>query len=247
MGRSVTSCAARLCLVLGATTFSFASPVTFTDETEFHNALGNVTLHIESFEGGPQNATQLSFPTVNLQCTTPDGCNATLETSTLLPTDGDQGVHFGADDTITIRWDRPVTAFGLDVSDLGTNGASDLILIINGVTIYILNNYSDVPGGTVFIGAIDPQGILTVRVTAQRSDPNNTPDEIYVDRLQTLPAGPGLGGRRWNTYGIYGGERAPDFDLEEVEEAAETPEPSATWLMLAGLGALGAGRKLRHR
>jgi hypothetical protein len=42
-----------------------------------------------------------------------------------MPTDGSLGVFFATPDTITFALNAPVNAFGIDVSDLGTVGATD--------------------------------------------------------------------------------------------------------------------------
>lgn len=232
MGRSVTTYIVGFGFVLAAMP-ACATPITFTDEASFLAALGDPNLRIESFETS-SGTSPISFPTVTVQCSAPGTCDS-FGTSTLQPTLGNQGVEFSTPGTITLSWSIPVTAFGLDLRDLGTTGPTDLVLVINGNTIYVLTNHTGSPGGKVFIGVIDSDYIYSAQLFA-----SNDKDGVYMDRLQTQP----------EVYGIFGGERAPDFDevKEETDsqEPAVTPEPAATWLMLAGLGGLGLKRRLRR-
>jgi hypothetical protein len=239
----MTSCALKLCFVLAAVNAN-AAPITYTDEAAFHTALGDVPMHIENFETSPAGSNPMIFPTVSVTCTAPSECSGSMVTSTLLPTDGDQGVKFASPDAIQLSWAEPVMAFGLDIRDLGTTGLTDLVLIINGRYTIVVRNFSGAPGEQIFVGAIDPYGIRTVQIIASDLD------GIFVDHLQTLPLDGALRNNRPSGEGIYGGERASDEVwarvLAETEAAAEAPEPVTTWLMAAGLAGILACRKLRR-
>ncbi len=180
-----------MCFALAmAISSCYATPVTFTSEVLFDQALGGTPqLDIESFESVPSGPDpMLHFPSVSVGCNGGTTCGSFFGTSTLMPTDGTLGVRFSGTDTLTFSWDTPIAVFAIDVRDLGTNGPTDLIITVNGKdgskkTITVYSNYTGSSGNTVFVGILDDEGISSISITTTAAG-----DGIYVDRLQTLAA-----------------------------------------------------------
>ena len=104
----------------------FATNV-YTDEATFITDVGAEPVTFESFESTPtgDSTTTLAFPTADLSCDGSAWCSDFFGVSTLMPTDGSQGVYFATPDSVTFTFATPITAFAIDVGDLGTRGATD--------------------------------------------------------------------------------------------------------------------------
>jgi hypothetical protein len=189
MARSLAQSAVKVCILLAAAISSCrATPVTFTNETLFDEAIGGNTLSKESFESVPSSSDPFTFPTVKVSCTGGSTCTDFFGPSMLMPSDGTRDVRFSGTDTLTFSWDTPITVFAIDIRDLGTNGPTDLIVTITRVdgtkeVVTVFSNYTGAKGNTLFLGILDDEGIASLSVTSTAPG-----DGIYLDRLQTAEA-----------------------------------------------------------
>ncbi len=172
-----------LALTLSFTVNSTVAAMTYTDEVAFTEALGGTVTTIESFETSPTdiNATPLTFPTVDVSCDGSAWCSDFFGISTMMPTDGAQGVYFATPDSITFTFAAPVTAFAFDVGDLGTQGATDLsVTLSNGNSATLFTGYTGTSFSQAFIGLIDSTEFTSITFHGTVPD-----DGIYFDRMQT--------------------------------------------------------------
>ncbi len=176
-----------MCFLLAAAISScVATPITFTNETLFNEALGGTQVAVESFESVPSSMDPMTFPSVRVGCIGGATCSTFFGSSTLMPTDGTMDIRFSGTDALTFSWDEPIFVFAIDIRDLGTNGATDLIITITGMNgtkrvITVFSNYTGTSGNKLFLGVLDDEGIASISITS------TTPgDGIYLDRLQTL-------------------------------------------------------------
>lgn len=169
--------AASLSFVMG----NALATTSYTDETAFSAALGAVPITVESFESTPSgSATLLLFPTVNVSCSGGSWCPGFFGITDLMPTDGNQGVFYATPDAITFTFATPVTAFGIDVGDLGTAGATNFYAnLSNGHTASFFTSHTGADFDQLFTGVIDSKPFTSV--TFYSTAPN---DGIYFDRMQ---------------------------------------------------------------
>ncbi len=172
--------------LIGIASSAFAT-ISYSDEAAFTAGVGGAPIAMESFEsitGG--NGTSLAFPTVDVSCDGGAWCSSFFGVSPILPTDGSQGVFFATPDSITFTFATPITAFAIDVGDLGTQGPTDFSATLsNGNEITFLSGYSGSSFDQLFIGLID--NIEFTSITFHGSMPD---DGIYFDRMQTALAIP---------------------------------------------------------
>lgn len=157
--------------------------ITYNDEASFSEALGGTSTVIESFEepSTDTDMTPLSFPTADIACDGSTWCSDFFGTSPLMPTDGSQGVYFATPDSITFTFSSPITAFAVDIGDLGTRGATDLsVTLSNGNSTTLLTEYTGSSYSQTFIGLIDDVEFTTITFHGTVAD-----DGIYFDRMQT--------------------------------------------------------------
>ena len=123
----------RTFLALGAVVALFAgaasaAPTAYTSDAAW-TAAAPGALTLQSFEGAPTGtATSLNFGNVNFHCTGLTFCTTSFGRTLLFATDGDYSVFFATPDTATFTFNSAITAFGIDVIDLGTNGATDFFI-----------------------------------------------------------------------------------------------------------------------
>lgn len=155
---------------------------TYLDEASFTSALNGTTTVLESFEEAPaDNTSPLVFPTVEVSCDGSAWCSGFFGTSTVMPTDGSFGVYFSTPDSITFTFSSPITAFAIDVGDLGTRGATDFSATLsNGNSATLFTGYTGTPDNQAFIGLIDTAEFTSI--TFQGSAPD---DGVYFDSMQT--------------------------------------------------------------
>ncbi len=153
----------------------------YTDESAFTTALGATPIIVESFESTPSGSvTSLIFPTVSVSCSGGSWCPGFFGVSDLMPTDGSQGVFYATPDAITFTFVTPVTAFGIDVGDLGTAGATSFYASLsNGHTASFFTNHTGAGFDQLFAGVIDSKPFTSI--TFFGTAPN---DGIYFDRMQ---------------------------------------------------------------
>jgi hypothetical protein len=211
-----------MCLIFAlAMPSCFGSPITFTNEYVFDDYLPTTPINVESFEDTHSSFDPLMLSTVQVDCTTADGVGCSpgsLTLSSNMPTDQSQGLRFSGTDKINFSWDVPITVFTIDVRNLGVNGPADLIVIVNGQKMTIFSNYTGDNGNTLFFAIEDPDGIRTLSIMATGDTGN-----IYLDRMMTAAM--------------------PESDPSDTA----IPEPTTAGLLLSGLAALLAKRKLRLR
>ncbi|MBL8498072.1 PEP-CTERM sorting domain-containing protein [Nitrosomonas sp. JL21] len=167
---------------LSSVTGSAFATMTYLDEASFTSALGGATTTLESFEEPPvDNSSPLVFPTVEVSCDGSEWCSGFFGTSTVMPTDGSFGVYFSTPDSITFTFSSPITAFAIDVGDLGTRGATDFSATLsNGNSATLFTGFTGTPDNQAFVGLIDTTEFTSI--TFQGSAPN---DGIYFDSMQT--------------------------------------------------------------
>lgn len=170
--------AASLSFTVGS---AFATTSSYTNEAAFSAALGATPVTLESFESAPGgSATSLIFPTVDVSCSGSTYCPGFFGVSSLMPTDGSQGVFYATPDTITFTFAAPVNAFGINVGDLGTVGATDFSATLsNGDAATFFTGYSGISYGQLFVGVIDSTPFTSVTFYGTAPD-----DGIYFDRMQ---------------------------------------------------------------
>lgn len=153
----------------------------FTSEAAFTSALSGASITVESFESAPGGtSTSMIFPNVTVSCSGSTYCPGFFGVSGFTPTDGVQGVFFATPDTITFSFSAPVTAFGIDVSGLGTAGATDFSgSLSNGASATFFSNYFGNNVGSLFVGFVDKSGFSSVTFSGTQGD-----DGIYFDRMQ---------------------------------------------------------------
>ena len=160
----------------------FATNV-YTDEAAFITDVGAEPVTFEIFESTPtgDSTTSLAFPTADLSCDGSAWCSDFFGVSTLMPTDGSQGVYFATPDSITFTFATPITAFAIDVGDLGTRGATDFSATLsNGNEISFFTEYTGSSFGQLFVGVIDDTEFTSITFHGSIAD-----DGIYFDRMQT--------------------------------------------------------------
>ena len=167
---------------LSSFTGSAFATMTYLDEASFTSALGGTVATIESFEEPPaDNSSPMVFPTVEVSCDGSAWCSSFFGTSTTMPTNGSHGVYFSTPDSITFTFSSPITAFAIDVGDLGTRGATDFSATLsNGNSATLFTGYTGTPDSQAFVGLIDT--VEFTSITFQGSAPD---DGIYFDRMQT--------------------------------------------------------------
>jgi hypothetical protein len=170
-----------LVLAVFATMGHAFAATTFTNEATFVTALSGATIALESFESTPGgSAASLVFPTVTVSCSGSAYCPGFFGVSSLLPTDGSQGVYYATPDTITFSFATPITAFGIDIRGLGTVGATDYSAkLSNGSSGTFFTGYTGGDAGHLFAGITDTTAFSSV--TFHGTGPN---DGIYFDRMQ---------------------------------------------------------------
>jgi hypothetical protein len=219
MGRSIAAWGVKLCL-LAASPICSATPITYTNEYVWDDALGKQAVTVESFEDVHAKLDPLMLSSVTIDCTASDGgkCSNSFGQSTLMVTDKLRAIRFSGTDSLTFRWDTPITVFAIDVRNLGVDGPADLIIVVNGdKKMKIFSNHTGNAGNTVFFGVMDPDGIRTLSVTT-----TNSGASIYLDRMMTVAM--------------------PEVNITETA----TPEPATSGLVLSGFALLALARKLQR-
>ncbi|MCE7913174.1 MAG: hypothetical protein DYH15_00560 [Nitrosomonas sp. PRO4] len=159
---------------------------TYTDEASFSTALGSAAVTMESFESLPtgNGASLLASPAVEVSCDGSAWCSGFFGVSAIMPTDGAQGVYFATPDSITFTFLEPITAFAIDVGDLGTRGATNFSAVLsNGNTATFFTDYTGTSFGQSFVGIVDSVAFSTITFYGTVMD-----DGIYFDRMQTALA-----------------------------------------------------------
>ena len=112
----------------------------YTDRTAFDAA---ATTTLQNFNGAPTSstATAVTFTPVTFSCTGSTYCPGFFGTRNL-GNSGSGSVFFATPDTATFTFDAPITAFGIDLRDVGTNGATNFSAIINGTSYLLQSDYS---------------------------------------------------------------------------------------------------------
>ena len=171
--------AGALALTLVIAGAASAAPTAYTSDAAWTVAAPGA-LTLQSFEGAPTGTTtSLNFGNVNFHCTGSTYCPGSFGHTTLSATDGSYSVFFATPDTATFTFNSAITAFGIDVIDLGTNGVTDFFIDNGSGPLALQTNYS-APGFTVtFAGLIDSAGFTQITFSAPRAS-----EGILFDRLR---------------------------------------------------------------
>jgi len=154
--------------------------VFYTSEASFLTSAGSTTL--ESFENTPGgSSTNMNFGTVGVSCTGTTYCPGFFGRSTSYGvTNGAYSVFFATPDTITFTFSSAINSFGIDVTDLGTTGVTDLTLSTsNNASQVLFSGYSAATLNQLFAGVTDSTPFTSVTFSATASG-----DGIYFDSAQ---------------------------------------------------------------
>lgn len=170
-------------LTLTCATGNAFATTTYLDEASFTSALGGAVTVFESFEEPPpaDNSSLLAFPNVEVSCDGSEWCSGFFGASAVMPTDGSFGIYFSTPDTITFTFSSPITAFAINVGDLGTRGATDFSATLsNGNSATLFTGFTGTPDNQAFVGLIDTTEFTSITFQGSAAD-----DGIYFDSMQT--------------------------------------------------------------
>jgi hypothetical protein len=150
----------------------------YTSEAAFLLAAGAVTT--ESFESAPGGTpSNLSFGGLSVSCAGATYCPSFFGTRTGFATDGSLSVFFATPSTITFTF-AATNAFAIDVIGLGTQGATDMsMLVSNGDNELVADDYTGGSFASFFVGYTSTTAFTSVTFSATARD-----DGIDFDRLQ---------------------------------------------------------------
>ncbi|MBX9580957.1 MAG: PEP-CTERM sorting domain-containing protein [Gemmataceae bacterium] len=158
--------------------------VTYTDETSFLAAAGNVT--VESFENSTGTTiTSLTTPNFSVQHT--GSTFSVLDSPSPFGTFATDGVRYLEESTGLISnefrffgFAAPLTAFGLDVTDYGDFGVQPLVMTINGTTQFTIATPPRANGNLLYFGVVatGTDRIVEVRLGSD--------DAIGIDKVSIL-------------------------------------------------------------
>ena len=175
---ATVACSAVLMLVATIGSFSSAAPVFYDNLTAFQTATSGIFLTSESFDATTVGSLPQTTPSGITVSTTGSG------TITSTPAYGSgNAVGFGTDfggTSITFDFSSPISAFGLDIFDLGTAGATDLTLTTVGGSQIVFDDFTSSVGNQQFAGVFDPNSPFT-SVTLTNTE---TGDYVELDNLQ---------------------------------------------------------------
>ena len=185
-------------------TVSGATPIFFTNETNFQNAASaeGFTLTLEGFESLP-DLTPAPFTVGNVSVI-PLGTNlGTVFAPSPLATHGTHilGWNNGSpiEKEIKFSFNTPINAFGIDIIDLGDSNPPDwtqidpnnpmpvsLQLIVDTGSQTLFSNFTGGDGNILFGGVIDPMTPFTT-ATFKLTTATGEGDFVAFDRLQSSP------------------------------------------------------------
>jgi hypothetical protein len=91
---------------------------------------------------------------------------------------GNSAKGAGDDATFIFTFDAPVFAFGIDIFDLGTAGASSLFILVDGVEHTLFSSVTGATGNQRFGGVTDAGGMTNISIYA-----TNANDNIELDNV----------------------------------------------------------------
>ena len=153
-----------------------ASPIFFTNLSDFEDELGSVSLSVERFE--------------NFKSNRPSGTNFgafTIESGD----DIDKGPHGtngptslkiseNTDDFVKFTFHAPITAFRIDLVDALDDSGGSIVVTVDGVEHVIGPFAVELPDlNQLFIGVIDLDGFTMVKI-----DSDDTKDLLFYDNLR---------------------------------------------------------------
>lgn len=170
-------------LSLGLVAVSQAAFI-YTSEAAFLAAAGG-GLSLESFENPSQvTGTSVKVADATVTCSTSQYCPGFFGVRQIgNATDGRQTVYFATPSAMVFTFNTAITAFGINVMDLGTTGGTtNLTIDYQNGSQQIFTNFTG--GGVLFAGVIDSNAFTQVTFSATR--PN---DGIDFDRMQYKTGG----------------------------------------------------------
>ncbi len=125
-----------------------AAQTLYTSRATFNAATVTTT---QNFNNGPtaSTVTSRSYGALTFSCTTGSYCPGFFGARSQ-GNGGSGSVFFGLPDTSTFSFTSPITAFGIDVLDVGTIRGSDFSVIINGTSYLLQDDYTS--GAAFFFG-----------------------------------------------------------------------------------------------
>jgi hypothetical protein len=148
---------------------------TYTDFGAFSAAAGPLTAN--NLDGAPAGLDwgDFSFGVAG----------ATGTVTTAIYGTGNSAQGEGDDATFIFTFDAPVFAFGFDLFDLGTVGAGDLVITVDGVDYGLFTNVTGANGNKRFGGVTDAAGMTNISIYATR-----TGDVVELDNVLYRGAAP---------------------------------------------------------
>jgi hypothetical protein len=157
----------------------------FTNEALFTTALGGATPVVEDFESSPGGSGNTRiFSTVTVSCQGSAYCPGFFGTRSIGFGSAGQTVYFASPDSITFVFGSAITAFGIDIWDLGTAGTTDFSATLsNGSSQTLFSSYSGSFGNGLFVGVTATTPFTSITFTGTADG-----DGIDFDRMQIASA-----------------------------------------------------------
>ncbi len=166
-------------VLAGAAASALATPTYYTDKTAFLAAAGRTSF--ESFEQPILTGSAFAnYPFVSAYTDTP------FFSFDINATDGAHAVtlyNYFTPEYVLFQFGRPITAFGIDVVDLGDLAPASLIADTNGDTGSVYTDHLvGVRNEVLFAGVIDPAGFESVALTDTSGGDLVSYDSLYTAR-----------------------------------------------------------------
>ena len=161
-----------------------ANPVFFTSEAAFQAAAAGIALTTENFDTTTAGGFPQTTPTGIMISAVNAGPNGTFN-GVLAAISGGSGqtVQFQTQSggtSVTFDFSSPINAFGIDVFDLGTQGATDLTLTTANGSQLLFDDFVGAFANQQFAGVVDTMNSFT-SVTIHNTQPA---DFVGFDDLQ---------------------------------------------------------------
>jgi hypothetical protein len=147
---------------------AMAAPTYYTDFSGFSAAAGVLTTN--NLDGAPAG---LDWGDFDFGVA---GASGTVTTAAYSTGNSAQGA--GDDATFIFTFDAPVFAFGIDIFDLGTSGASSLFILVDGVEHTLFSSVTGANGNLRFGGVTDASGMTNISIYS-----TNQYDVIELDNV----------------------------------------------------------------
>lgn len=166
-----------------------AAPVFYTDEAAFTAAASgaSIALSMESFENS-SNGGLNGFSGINISGFYVLYCNPgnVYNPGPCPSTDANKSVEWERE--ITITFDNPINAFGIDIINIGTSGPITLTLTSDNGSQILYSGYEGINGNVIFSGLIDTDAqfsSITFRNFVYGTEVLDGNDIVWADRMHT--------------------------------------------------------------